>query len=147
MNHPNSEIMQKAIKLAAENHDKDKQVVAAIILKGDKIISEGFTSVKEDSDPTAHAEINAIRKAAKKLNSHKLEGCWLYTTVEPCPMCASACVWARMEGIVYGANMSDANDKITQKVKVKSEEVIANGDPKLKVYGDFMRAECKALYP
>lgn len=145
MEHPNKEIMMEAIRLVKEKDKGDGHIIAAIIVKGDEIISKGITTVKEDKDPTKHGEINAIGNAAKKLNSHKLEGCWLYTTFEPCPMCASACIWARMEGIVYGANMDDRNEKYTQRVLIPCEEIIKNGYPKLKLYKNFMRNECKKL--
>ncbi|MBN2459633.1 nucleoside deaminase [Candidatus Woesearchaeota archaeon] len=145
MNHPNKEIMSKAIKIAKDNVDNGKHAVAAIIVKDDKIISEAYTTIQRDNDPTKHAEINAIREAAKKLNSYKLEECWLYTTFEPCPMCTSACVWARMKGIVYGASMDDRNEKYAQRILIRTEEVLKHGTPKLKLHKDFMREECKKL--
>ena len=145
MNHPNKEIMMKAIKIAEEKVDNGKHAVAAIIVKDDEIISETYTTIQRDNDPTKHAEINAIKEAAKKLNSYKLEGCWLYTTFEPCPMCSSACVWARMEGIVYGASMDDRNEKYSQRILIPAEEVLKQGTPKLKLHKDFMREECKKL--
>lgn len=145
MEHPNKHIMIKAIKTAEENVDNGKHTVAAIIVKGDEIISEAYTTIQRDNDPTCHAEINAIKEAAKKLNSYKLEGCWLYTTFEPCPMCTSACIWAKMEGIVYGASMEDRNEKYTQRILISAEEVIKHGNPKLKLHKDFMREECKKL--
>jgi tRNA(Arg) A34 adenosine deaminase TadA len=145
MNHPNKEIMIKAIKIAKDNVDNGKHAVAAIIVKDDEVISEAYTTIQRDNDPTKHAEINAIRDAVKKLESYKLEECWLYTTFEPCPMCTSACVWARMEGIVYGANMDDRNEKYTQRILIRTKEVIKHGTPKLKLHKDFMREECKKL--
>jgi len=140
MNHPNKEIMNKLIELS-----KEKKVVSAIIVKGDKIISTGFNTVKQDINPVHHAEINAIEDAAKKLKNHKLEGCWLYSFFEPCPMCASAAVWARMEGLVYGASTDDKNKNYTQRVLIRCEKIIENGSPKLKLHKDFMREECKKI--
>lgn len=137
MGHPNKEIMQKIIDIA-----KEKGVVSAIIVRDDEIISIGLNTVNKDTNPTSHAEINAIEKAAKKLGTHKLKDCWIYSTFEPCPMCASACVWAKMKGIVYGANMGDINENYTQRVLIRCEDVIDNGHPKLKLYKDFMREEC-----
>jgi len=122
MNHPNRKVMQQAIDIMKEN-----KVVAAVIVKGDEVIATGFNSVREDIDPTHHAEIKAIVNATKKLGIHRLEGCWIYNTFEQCPMCASACIWARMEGIVYGANMKDVNEKYTQRVLVPCEEIIKHG--------------------
>jgi tRNA(Arg) A34 adenosine deaminase TadA len=92
MIHPNKEMMLRAIKIAEENYKLGGHAVGAIIVKGDDIIAETFTTIIRDTDPTAHAEINAIREAAKKLSDRYLEGGYLYTTFEPCPMCTSAAV-------------------------------------------------------
>ena len=145
MIHPNKEIMVKAIELAKKKYKEGGHAVAAIVVKGDDIISKAFTTIRRDNDPTNHAEMNAIRAAAKKLKSYKLEGCWLYTTFEPCPMCSSACVWARIEGIVYGASMNDRNDKYPQRILIRCEDTLKNGTPKLKLHKDFMRKECREL--
>jgi len=139
MKHPNKEIMEKAIKLAK------KGIVSSIIVKGDKIISQGITTVLKEQQPFRHGEINAIEKACKKFKSFNLSGCWLYTTYEPCPMCASAYVWARIEGIVYGASMEDRNEICTQRIIIPCEDVLKKGTPKLKLHKNFMRKECKKV--
>ena len=140
MKHPNKEIMNKLIELS-----KEKGVVSAMIVKGDEIISTGLNTVKKDINSINHAEINAIERASKKLGTHKLIDCWLYSIFEPCPMCASACVWARMNGIVYGANMDDKNENYPQRVLVRCEEILEKGTPKLELHKDFMRTECKEI--
>jgi tRNA(Arg) A34 adenosine deaminase TadA len=118
--------------------------VAAIIVKDDQIIAEAFTTVRKDQDPTAHAEINVIRDAAKKLGT-KLYDCYLYTTYEPCPMCASAAIWAKMKGIVYGASRDDQTEQHPWRVYIPAAEVIEHGTPLLELYPEFMREECKSL--
>jgi len=146
MIHPNKDIMQKAINLAKENYKEGVvHAVAAIIVKDDEIISQAFTTVRRDNDPTCHAEINVIKLAAKKMNSKKLENCYLYTTFEPCPMCASAAIWAKMKGIIFGANMTDATEQCPQRIKIRCSSVIKKGTPKLELYSNFMRQECKKL--
>ena len=80
----------------------------AIIMKDDKIISTAHNQVLLTKDPTAHAEVNAIRKASKVLDSFDLSGCILYTTCEPCPMCLGAILWARIDKVYYGATDIDA---------------------------------------
>ena len=97
--------MKLLIQLATENHQAGGHAVAAAIVQGAEILSTGVTTIAKDYDPTAHAEINAIREAARRVRSRFLEGCYLYTTYEPCPMCASAAIWAKLEGIVFGACM------------------------------------------
>ena len=145
MIHPNKEIMQKAINFAKENHKESGHAVAAIIIKDDDIIAEAFTTINRDQDPTCHAEINAIKLATKKLNSKKLDNCFLYSTFEPCPMCASATIWARMKGIIYGASMNDETEKCPQRIKIRCSQVIKKGTPKLELYSEFMIKECKEL--
>lgn len=145
MNHPNKEIMQKAIDLAKEKHKEGGHAVAAIIVRNNEIIAEAFTTILKEQDPTCHAEVNVIRLAAKKLGSRVLENCYLYTTFEPCPMCTSAAIWAKMKGIIFGANMSDETENCHQRIKIESKDIIKNGEPKLELYPDFMREECKEL--
>ena len=132
--------MQKAIHLA-----RRKKAVACIIVKGDKIIAQATTTVYQKQQPFRHAEINAIEKACKQFKSFDLSGCWLYTTYEPCPMCASACVWARLGGVVYGASMKDRNETYTQRILIPCKTVFKHGTPKLKLHEEFMRDECKPL--
>ncbi len=140
MKHPNREIMQKTIALA-----KRKKMVGSLIVKGDKILARGWTTVYEDQLPFTHGEINAIKKACKKLGSFNLSGCWLYTTYEPCPMCAAASVWARLDGIVYGASMKKRNKVYTQRIFIPCKTVLKHGTPKLKLHEGFMRKECEKL--
>lgn len=138
--------MEMAIKLASKDYKKGGgYAVSSIIVKDDKIIAKSITTINKKQDPTCHAEINAIRTACKKFKSKRLEGCYIYTTYEPCPMCAAAAVWARMEGIVYGASMEDETKINPQRIKIRCQEVIDKGTPRLKVYPDFIREECKKL--
>lgn len=80
----------------------------AMIVKDNKIIVVASNTVLKDNDPTAHAEINAIRKASKVLNTYDLSGCTLYTTGYPCPMCLSAIIWSNIKEVYYGTNLQDA---------------------------------------
>lgn len=144
MDHPNKDIMNRAIKLAQEKYKDGGHAVAAIIIKDDEIISEAYTTVRRDIDPTAHAEINAIRIAAKQLGN-KLIDCYLYTTYEPCPMCTSAAIWAKMKGIIYGASRDDQTKEHPWRVYVPASEIINRGTPKLELVEEFMREECKGL--
>ena len=80
----------------------------AVIIKDNKIIASSHNQVLLSKDPTAHAEINAIRLASKKLGSFDLSGCILYTTCMPCPMCLGAIMWARIQNVFYGATEEDA---------------------------------------
>jgi len=101
--------MAEAIKLATENVKSGKGgPFAAVIVKDNKIIASGVNLVTSTNDPTAHAEITAIRNACKKLNSFQLDECELYTSCEPCPMCLGAIYWARPKCVYYGNTKTDA---------------------------------------
>ena len=137
MYQPDENIMKKAINLAREKYKEGGHAVAAIIVKNNVVVSEAFTSVRRDQDPTAHAEINAIRMAAKKLGN-KLIDCYLYTTYEPCPMCSSAAIWAKMKGIIYGASREDRTDAYPWRVLIPAEEVIDRKSTRLNSSHEFV---------
>ena len=105
-----NKFMQRAIDLSIENVKNGGGPFGAVIVKGGKIISEGTNRVTANNDPTAHAEIAAIRQAAQKLNTFNLSGCEIYTSCEPCPMCLSAIYWAHLDKIYYGNTKTDAKD-------------------------------------
>ncbi len=105
------DFMQLAIDLAIDSIDNNGGPFGAVIVKDGNVIAASSNSVTIDNDPTAHAEINAIRKAAKKLNSFDLSGCEIYSSCEPCPMCLGAIYWAKIEHLYFGCNQNDA-DKI-----------------------------------
>ena len=94
--------MELALKEAQKAVILDEVPVGAIIVKDDKIIARGHNLREKSNDPTSHAEINAIRKACKKLNSWRLEGATIYVTVEPCSMCAGTILQSRIARLVYG---------------------------------------------
>lgn len=96
--------MRQALKQAQLAEKYDEVPVGAVIVKNNIIISRGRNSRERTHDPAGHAEINALRKAAKKLGGWNLHGCELYVTLEPCPMCAGAAVNARIARIIYGAH-------------------------------------------
>ncbi len=103
--------MRETIRLAIENVEKHHGgPFAAIIVCGSEILATGENRVTSDLDPTAHAEVVAIRNACKALNSFQLTGCDLYTSCEPCPMCLGAIYWARPDRIFFGASRDDASD-------------------------------------
>lgn len=102
-------LMQKAIEQAKEGVKKgDGGPFGAVIVKNGKVIASSHNSVIKDNDPTAHAEINAIRQACKKLGSFDLSGCEIYASCKPCPMCMGAIRWANIEKVYFGATSQDA---------------------------------------
>jgi len=101
--------MEKAVKLSIRHMRNGKGgPFGAVVVKNGEIIAEGYNQVSTANDPTAHAEIVAIREACRKLNSFQLTGCEIYTTCEPCPMCLGAIYWARPDKIYYSNTKSQA---------------------------------------
>lgn len=103
-----AKFMEMAISLSEENIDTGGGPFGAVIVKDGEIISTGTNRVVPNSDPTAHAEIMAIRAACTKLGTFSLEGCTVYSSCEPCPMCLSALYWAGVKRICYGNTKDDA---------------------------------------
>lgn len=102
------DFMRQAIALAVENVKSGGGPFGAVIVKDGKVVATGVNRVTSDNDPTAHAEVNAIRKACMLLGTFDLSGCVLYTSCEPCPMCLGAIYWAHLDKIYYGASQRDA---------------------------------------
>ena len=103
-----AEFMRRAIALGLENLRASGGPFAAVIVKGGRIIAEGANRVTSTKDPTAHAEVVAIREACRVLADFQLTGCDLYTTCEPCPMCLGAIYWARPARVFFAATAADA---------------------------------------
>ena len=128
----------------------------AAIIKEGKIIATAHNTVIESKDPTAHAEVNAIRLAAEKIGTHDLSGCVLYASAEPCPMCLSAIIWANIKEVYYAntkeetAEIGFRDDMIYDYIKNKNEDVIninhINSKEAKKVFENFMENKDKIMY-
>lgn len=104
------DFMRKAIELSLKNIENGGGPFGAVIVKDGEIIATGVNRVTASCDPTAHAEVSAIREAAKKLGTFNLSGCEIYTSCEPCPMCLGAIYWARLDKMYYANTKSDAKN-------------------------------------
>jgi tRNA(Arg) A34 adenosine deaminase TadA len=137
MKENHEDFMRKAIGLSIENVINQGGPFGAVIVKDGKVIATGVNRVTANNDPTAHAEIMAIRAAAQKLNDYNLSGCTIYTSCEPCPMCLSAIYWARIDEIYFGNTKLDAKNigfddsfiydeiqKPIEKRKVKAHQIL-----------------------
>ena len=102
------ELLLRAVEIAVEGIHKGGGPFGAVVARDGEIISEAFNEVVNSADPTAHAEILAIRKACEQIRSHTLIDCTLYTSCEPCPMCLGAIYWAGIKNVIYAANRIDA---------------------------------------
>ena len=106
----NEKFMRKAIALSVDNIKNGGGPFGAVIVKDGKIVATGVNRVTANTDPTAHAEVNVIRKASKKLGTFDLAGCEIYTSCEPCPMCLGAVYWAHLDKMYYGNTKIDAKN-------------------------------------
>jgi tRNA(Arg) A34 adenosine deaminase TadA len=113
--------------------------------KSGQLLLRALNNVAREFDPSAHAEVRAIRLATKRLKQLSLAGYTLYTTCEPCPMCMSAALWARLDRVVYGATIEDANRHCNQ-IQISAAEVAALSDMHCAVDGPILRDKCYALF-
>lgn len=102
------ELMRKAIELSLRNVAEGGGPFGAVIARNGEIVATGVNRVTPDCDPTAHAEVSAIRAAARALGTFDLSGCEIYTSCEPCPMCLGAIYWAHLDRMYYGNSQHDA---------------------------------------
>ena len=149
--------MLRAIELSINSAKKDGGPFGCVITKNGTIVSEGSNRVTSSNDPTAHAEIVAIRNACKKLGDFFLKGCDLYTSCEPCPMCLSAIYWSHVDNIFYANTRMDAADidfddsliyseigKDIDKRKIKMKQM--NRDEALEAFKIWQNKEDKIKY-
>ncbi|MBW4667888.1 MAG: nucleoside deaminase [Cyanomargarita calcarea GSE-NOS-MK-12-04C] len=134
------------MRLALEEAKKGDAPYGAVIVKDNAAIAVAHNTVTRDSDPSAHAEINAIRSLTAKLKSPSLKGYSIYTTGEPCPMCAAACVWTGISEIIYGASIKDLTDSNQSQIDISCEQVIAKSFRNIKVTRGILRKECLELF-
>lgn len=118
----------------------------ACIVKNGKVIAVGNNTVVKTNDPTAHAEINTIRKACKKLDSFKLNGCEIYSTCEPCPMCLAAIYWARLDKLYYGCTRYEAAEIDFDDQFIYDEFKKTQEKRKLLTISDVCHEECRELF-
>lgn len=122
------ELMRKAIELSVKNVAEGGGPFGAVIARDGEIVATGVNRVTDEHDPTAHAEVSAIRAACRKLNTFDLSGCEIYTSCEPCPMCLGAIYWAHLDRMYYGNNQHDAAEIgfddafIYEEIALKPEE-------------------------
>ena len=145
-------ILINEAKKAAENGNYP---LASCVVQHDKILSMSSSGLVKSVDPTAHPEIVVIREATHSINNRYLKGGILYTTLEPCPMCTSAAIWAKFDGIVYGASQEDAlswaknnpDPLFTwRQIQIKAKDVIKKGDPQLWIVENVLNDQCCELF-
>ena len=138
--------MRLAIRKAHQGILQGQSPFGACLVRSAEVVSCEHNVVWETIDITAHAEIHALRQACLKLGTIDLAGCAIYSTCEPCPMCFSACHWARISKIVYGANIRDAHAAGFRELQIANTRMRELGASPIEIVGDFLREEAVALF-
>ena len=153
----NDELMREAIRLSEENIANGGGPFGAVIARGGEIIATGVNRVTASNDPTAHAEVSAIRRAAQQLGTFNLAGCEIFTSCEPCPMCLGAIYWARLDRVYYANPKADAkaaafadsfiyNELALPRDRRKLPSVPMMRNEAIKVFEEWTRKEDKVEY-
>jgi guanine deaminase len=143
---PGRRFMARAVREARKNLARpDGGPFGACIVKDGKIVAAARNTVLR-SDATCHAEVNAIRKASKKLGTFDLAGCEIYSTTEPCPMCFGAIHWARIGVVHYGTGIRDAARAGFHELRISNKELKALGRSRIRLVPGVLRGECLALF-
>jgi len=145
---PNDErFVREAIALARNGMDRNEGgPFGCVIVKDDEVIGRGNNRVTSSNDPTAHAEVVAIREACQALGSFQLDGCTIYTSCEPCPMCLGAIYWARPDRIVYAATRADAADAGFDDQLIYDELPLPAGQRRIVTESNVLRQEAQAVF-
>ncbi|MCF6156915.1 MAG: nucleoside deaminase [Candidatus Brocadia sp.] len=138
--------MRLAISKARQGIENGQTPFGVCITKEGEVVSCVHNIVWESMDITAHAEIHAIREACKKLNTVDLSGCIVYSTCEPCPMCFSACHWAKISKIIYGVRIEDAKKIGFSELTISNWEMKQFGNSPIEIVGDLLREENLELF-
>lgn len=148
MQTPNSEesFMAMAIAKVREGVAAGQSPFGAIIVAKGVVVATTHNTVWRDLDPTAHAEVNCIRSAARALQNISLAGCEMYSTCEPCPMCLSAIHWSKIDRVVFGATIADAAAAGFCELHFEAALLAKMGGSPVKVESGLLREECAALF-
>jgi len=138
--------MREAIKVARRGIERGNSPFGCVIVKSGRIIARAHNTVSTKRDSTNHAEINAIKFAEKRMDKMFLEGCDLYTTAEPCPMCFSAIHWARIKTVFFGAKIEDAKKAGFNELTISAKEMKESGGSKVKLKEGVLKKECVKLF-
>jgi tRNA(Arg) A34 adenosine deaminase TadA len=141
------ELMRKAIELCKKGIAAGDSPFGAVIARNTgEVVFAAHNTVRSSCDSTAHAEINAIRGACAKLGTANLAGHLIATTCEPCPMCAVAIHWARLDALVYGAGIADAKNAGFNELQIPCEVFYREGASRLRIYPHVLSDECTELF-
>lgn len=138
--------MRYAIEKAREGIESGQSPFGAAVVRGADVIAAAHNTVWRDCDPSAHAEVNAIRAASAAMKTIDLSGCTMFSTCEPCPMCLAAIHWAKIDRVVYGATIADAEAAGFAELCLAAAELARLGGSRLRVEAGPCRDDCLELF-
>jgi tRNA(adenine34) deaminase len=138
--------MRVAIREAQLSRSEGNKGYGAVVVFDNQIIGQAHDTAITEHDPSLHAEMNAIRQAVKTKKDMDLCGAILFSTCEPCPMCASLAVWANVTTIVYGISIQETAQLGRSRIRVSASEIVARSPSSIEIIGDILHDECKLLY-
>ena len=141
-----ADFMQLAIQTAREAIAVGQMPVGCVFALDGQVLLTAHNTVWSDIDPSAHSEMNGLRRAAKKLGRIALTGCTCYCTLEPCPMCLSAMHWAKVDRVVFGAGIADSKAAGFSELAIPAAEMARLGHSPIRVEGGLLQAECRKLF-
>lgn len=140
------ELMQMAVDVARQGIADGQSPFGCAIARGDQVLAVTHNTVVATTDITAHAEINALRAACREVNHVHLDDCLVATTCEPCPMCMAALHWARVETVMFGATIADAEAAGFNELHVPAAEVLKIGGSSVRLQAGVLANECRDLF-
>ena len=141
-----ADFMRLAIQAAWQGLGKGEMPFGACIVRKEQVLSVSHNSAKANIDTTAHAEVQAIREASRQLKMLELAGCVIYSTCEPCPMCFTACLWAKIGRIVYACRIEDAEKAGIRQIPISSSRMKQLGQSDVQLVGDVLREDSLKLF-
>ena len=141
-----ADFMRLAIQAAWKGLGKGEMPFGACIVRKEQVLSVSHNSAKANIDTTAHAEVQAIREASRQLRTLELAGCVIYSTCEPCPMCFTACLWAKIGRIVYACRIEDAEKAGIRQIPISSSRMKQLGQSDVQLVGDVLREDSLKLF-
>jgi guanine deaminase len=139
-------MMRVAIEEAQHSREEGNHGYGAVVVHEGRIVARAHDTADTEGDPSMHAEVNAIRAAARALGDADLCGAILFSTCEPCPMCASLAVWANVTTIVYGASIAETAAMGRERITVGAQEIVDRSPAAIEVIGGVLGEGCRALY-
>ncbi len=139
-------MMRRAITEAQISRREGNKGYGTVVALGDEILAQAHDTAATEKDPSLHAEVNAIRQAARRLEDANLSGAVLVSSCEPCPMCSSLAVWANLTTIIYGISIQETAQMGKARIQVSAQEIVERSPVMVEVIGGVLKEECRELY-